>query len=77
MMRLLTSVQAPPGFDVRSDQVAYMLRWIVTHARRAGVLCHTQLSEPTVGWSAASVTVASLIGIMILMIGFAFGALSW
>jgi len=33
MMRLLTSVQAPPGFDVRSDQVAYTLRWIVTHAR--------------------------------------------
>ena len=33
MMRLLSSVQAPPGFDQRTDQVAYMLRWIVSHAR--------------------------------------------
>ena len=33
MMRLLSSVQAPPGFNQRSDQVAYMFHWIAAHAR--------------------------------------------
>ena len=33
MMRLLSGVQAPPGFNERSDQVAYMLHWFATHAR--------------------------------------------